>query len=78
MIHDAIPVEYRVALMALHPTAYRTPAGSPCPTCGQAVPCLTAQLLTKVNDLEDWGVRLSRVIDECEDCSAVREEAGDL
>lgn len=75
---DAIPVQYRVALMDLHPTAYRTPAGSPCPTCGQAVPCLTAMLLEKVNDLEDWGLRLSAVIDGCEDCSEVRAEDDSL
>lgn len=78
LIRDAVPVEYRVALMARHPNRYQARGRRDCPTCGQTVPCLTTMLLATINDLEDWGVRLSKIVDECEACAVVRAEAGDL
>ncbi len=75
---DAIPVHYRVALMERHPNPYQAHGARTCPTCGQTVPCLTAMLLEKINDLEDWGLWLSEIIDGCDDCCEARDAEGDL
>ncbi len=77
-IRDAIPVQYRVALMDLHPNRYQARGRPVCPACGQAMPCLTAMLLEKINDLEDAFVRLSQIVDACPDCSEARAAEDDL